>query len=57
MSEEVRSSAFAYTAPDSGARQHGPQVDVPSDSGEARAQRAGLEALEREFKDLLQQRR
>jgi hypothetical protein len=56
MSKEVRSSAFAYTASNSGAGEQGQPVDVPSDSGEARAQRAGLEALEREFKDLLQRR-
>jgi hypothetical protein len=56
MSEEVRRSAPAHTVSDRGASEHGPHVDVPSDSGEARAQRAGLEALEREFKDLLQRR-
>ena len=56
MSEEVRSSAFAYTASDNSAGEPGQPVNVSSDSGEARAQRAGLEALEREFKDLLQRR-
>jgi hypothetical protein len=56
MSEEVRSSAFAYTASTGPAGEQDPRVDVPSDSGEARAQRAGLEALEREFEDLLQRR-
>jgi len=56
MSEEVRGSAFAYAASTSATSEQGPHADVPSDSGEARAQRAGLEALEREFKDLLQRR-
>jgi hypothetical protein len=56
MSEEVRGSARAYTASDSGANEQRRPIDAPSDSGEARAQRAGLEALEREFKDLLQRR-
>jgi hypothetical protein len=56
MSEDVRSSGGAYTASDSAARKQGQRVDAPTDSGEARAQRAGLEALEREFKDLLQRR-
>ena len=56
MSEDVRSSGGAYTASNRAASEQGPRVDAPSDSGEARAQRAGLEALEREFKDLLQRR-
>ena len=56
MSEEVRGSAFAYAASTSSAREQVPHADTPSNSGEARAQRAGLEALEREFKDLLQRR-
>ncbi|MGP0091129.1 MAG: hypothetical protein ACLPKB_14385 [Xanthobacteraceae bacterium] len=56
MSEEVRGSAIAYAASNGAANQQAPHVDAPSDSGEARAQRAGLEALEREFKDLLQHR-
>lgn len=54
MSEDVRSSGVAYTASNRAASEQGPRVDAPSDFGEARAQRAGLEALEREFKDLLQ---
>jgi hypothetical protein len=56
MSEEGRRSASAQTASDSAANEQGPQADVASGSGEARAQRAGLEALEQEFKDLLQPR-
>jgi hypothetical protein len=56
MSEEVRRSALAHSPSGSAASEHGQPVDVSSDSGEARAQRAGLEALEREFKDLLQGR-
>jgi hypothetical protein len=56
MSEEVRRSASAQTASDSAPNDKGPQADVASDSDEARAQRAGLEALEQEFKDLLQPR-
>jgi hypothetical protein len=56
MSEELRGAAVAYGASTGAASQQSPHVDAPSDSGEARAQRAGLEALEREFKDLLQHR-
>ena len=53
MSEEVHGAALARTGSDNAAREELAHHDQPSDSGEARAERAGLEALEREFKDLL----
>lgn len=56
MSDEVRGAAVGFAASTGPASEQGPHAEASSDSGEARAQRAGLEALEREFKDLLQHR-